>query len=225
MHFERDLMPAHSSRTRSDVRERILHATLTQLVASGPRSLKSGEIAQHAGTSESTLFRHYKDVSDLLHAVYEDCWSRVNEHLYLANSRDPGFGTPEQVIAKEFDHLWSLKDEADLRDLVLVAMTYFQRPQALGSNLPCDSQQRFQERITGLCRGYVREHHLTISAEGLQELLTNFAATVFLTWTFFPRDDADLTPAEARLSIIGLLRGLSAESPSRVDAPSPLADA
>lgn len=225
MHFERDLMPTHSSRTRSDVRERILHAALTQLVASGPRSLKSGEVAQQAGTSESTLFRHYKDVPDLLHAVYEDCWSKVNERLYLAGSQDPAFGTPEQVIAKEFDHFWSLKDEPDLRQFVLVAMTYFQRPQALGSHIPCQSQRRFQERMTGLCRGYVSEHDLTISAESLQELLTNFAATVFLTWSFFPRGDADLTGAEARLGIIGLLRGLSADSPSRADAPSPLADA
>ena len=62
-------MPSRSQHTDGDLRDRIVRAALHVVVNNGTRQAKSAQIAALAKTSESTMFRHFKDVEALFQAV------------------------------------------------------------------------------------------------------------------------------------------------------------
>ena len=193
-------------KTQASVRGRILRAALTMLVLHGTRQTKSAQIAAEAGVSESTVFRYYKDVEGVLRAVYDDCWGQINSHLYRASFQSPSVGDPTEALLDEFDHLWQLREaSADLKDAVTVAFTFYRRPAELGLTVPPENLQMFENRIETLCSNALSTRGAVMKPRALQEVLTNFAVTVWLTWRFMPQGSDDLSVAEARMGIRGLL--------------------
>jgi AcrR family transcriptional regulator len=201
-------------RTTGDVRERILRAGLKMLADEGPRSVKSSDVASAAKTSESTIFRHYDDVADLLTSIYDDCWRQINAYLFTADSEDPVWGSPEDVILKNFGHLWRLVDDPDFEDVLFVAMTYYRRPKALGAELPSEQQRLFESRILALCRAFLNGASTgSLTPEALQDNLTNFAATGILSWLYDSSGTRRLTSDQALIGIRSLLSGFDARGP------------
>jgi AcrR family transcriptional regulator len=197
--------------TEGDIRDRIIRAALQVVINQGTRQAKSAQIAALAGTSESTMFRHFKDIEAIFQAVYDYSWQRVNSYLYRAGFEDPAFGGPVEALLKEFDRIWGIRDEpdAELRDATTLAFTYLRRPLELGKGYRSENQRMFQGRITSLCQSVVSERGSAFSPATLQAVLTNFAATVWLTWQLMPTDDGDLSPHTARLGVMGLIDRLT----------------
>lgn len=199
-------MTPHLSRIEGDVKGRILRAALQQLLTHGTRQLKSAQVAAAAGTSESTMFRHYADLPSVLRALYDSCWATLNQYLSDAAFECPSPTDNLQALLAEFDRIFSLTDDEMLRDCVTVAFTYYRRPLELGDGgYLSPDQLRFERRMSQLCRHVIADSPTTVTAESLQRLLTNFAATVWLTWTYMPPTGADLTREEARLGILSLV--------------------
>jgi AcrR family transcriptional regulator len=197
--------------TEGDIRDRIVRAALHVIINEGTRQSKSAQIAAAAGTSESTVFRHFKDIEAIFQAVYDHSWQRINGHLYRAGFEDPVFGGPVEALTKEFDRIWGIRDQADteLRDATTLAFTYLRRPLELGKDYRSENQRMFQARITALCQSVVSDRGSSFSPATLQAVLTNFAATIWLTWQLMPDDDQDLSADTARLGVVGLIDRLT----------------
>lgn len=207
-------MPSRPQQTEGDLRNRIVRAALEVVLNNGTRQTKSAQIAAVAGTSESTMFRYFKDIEALFQAVYDRAWQDINEHLYQSSYENPMFGDPREQLSAEFDRLWALLDKgADkkLRNSATVAFTYLLRPLELGRDHRSAEEQRFRNRISAFCQGVVAGRPSAVDAEMLQEMLTNFAATVWLTAQLVPSVE-QLSPEVARLGVTGLIDRLTGVS-------------
>jgi AcrR family transcriptional regulator len=209
---EKDVaMPSRPQQTEGDLRNRIVRAALQVVLNNGTRQTKSFRIAEVAGTSESTMFRYFKDLEALFQAAYDRSWQDINEYLYQSSFENPVFGDPRDQLIVEFDRLWALLNKGSdekLRDSATVAFTYLLRPLELGRDYRSENQQMFQKRVAAFCHGVVASRTSAVGADTLQEMLTNFAATVWLTAQLVPSAE-QLSPEVARLGVTGLIDRLT----------------
>ncbi len=202
-------MPAHAERTEDSLESRVISAALAILLRQGPRRAKSAHIAAAARTSESTMFRHFRDIDGIFQAAYDHSWEQLNQHIYLRSFEEPAVGGAVEILAAEFDRIWSIMEndvrDQELPDAVTVAFTFYKRPQALSaSELHSKQQALFERRIDALCQRVLAERASETAPQALREVVINYAATVWLTWRLGPVN-AGLTKAEARLGMLGLL--------------------
>jgi AcrR family transcriptional regulator len=194
-----------SSGAEVDVRTRIVSAALAALLELGTRRVKSAQLAVAAQTTESTIFRYFRDIEGVFQAVYDYCWLQINEFLYRNSFENPRFGKARDALLTEFDRLWTMRDDSALSDAVTVAFTYYRRPQELGQDYRSQNQDSFERRVESLCQGLIADSSSpALSAKVLSDVLINFAATVWLTWELMDTEEG-LTPAEARLGVLGIL--------------------
>src|SRR5947207_1189683 len=69
---------------RAELVARVLAATARVLLTTGARRLRTADIAARAETTESTLFRHFSSVEELLERTYAWSWAQVNEQISRA---------------------------------------------------------------------------------------------------------------------------------------------
>jgi hypothetical protein len=105
-----------------------------------------------------------------------------------------------------------MKDDPEFSELTQVAMTYYRRPIELGAGYVSENQQMFEHHIMSLCQNIIQSRGSNAKAGSLQEVLTNFAATVWLTWAYMPQGEADLTREEARVGVLSLVNAFAPES-------------
>ena len=194
-----------------DVRSRILLATLTLVLGQGTRKLRSAEVARVAGTTESTVFRYYSNIECLLQATYDACWARINDFIRRSNYNDVRPRDSLGQLVATFDYFWRMRDDRELSDCVLMAFTFYRRPKELendGQIYESIEQKEFEQHLEQLCELYIAERGMGADPKTLERLLTNFAATVWLTWELTPDADTHLSTDEARLGIISLVERL-----------------
>ncbi|WP_421121708.1 TetR/AcrR family transcriptional regulator [Aquihabitans daechungensis] len=195
--------------------ERVHSAVVSLLLENGMRSLRTADIARRAQTAESTLFRHFDGLSDILAQTYDRSWALLNGRLSQATFDDPGLGDASELLLRDLRELWALRSDPELREVAMFAFLFLRRRQEiLVDDEPAPEQVRFEARIQRLCERLVTEGGSTgptRSPELLRELILNYAATVWLTWYCMPVDsddltgEHDLTPDEAQLGALVLL--------------------
>lgn len=72
-----------------DVRHALLEAAITTFAESGVRGATTRRIAQTAGVNEVTLFRHFKNKEDLIHAGLEHFVGRLERRTLPTDPVDP----------------------------------------------------------------------------------------------------------------------------------------
>ena len=97
---------------RPDLKSRILNSARKLFFNKGFFDTKTREIAKEAETSESGLFRIFNNKYEILMAVYNDCWGKVNSAIDL---RIPStYSDPRQQIINILEVMWELYEEKPL---------------------------------------------------------------------------------------------------------------
>lgn len=94
--------------------ERILDATLAVLARTG-RQLSMSDVAQAAGVSRMTLYRHHASKEELLRALARHEQHRFDEHLAASL---PGSGTPAERVDAVLRAIVSFLDASAARVVV-----------------------------------------------------------------------------------------------------------
>jgi len=193
--------------------ENVPRVTAELLLEVGARNLRTALIAERAGITESTLFRHYSGgLGQILRATYDWCWDEVNRAVMRSQFASPGVGA-RQILLSDTDAIWRMRDDPETAVAAYCAFLFARRRQELDIDEPCHEQELFEKRLFGLCQLIVRDQGLNDSTRPglITSLVTNYIATVFLTWFAMPVGSADvtenhdLTVDEAQLGILLLL--------------------
>lgn len=205
---------------------RVLTATTRLLITRGISGLRTAEIASVAGTTESTLFRHFSSLSEVLSATYRRAWALVNTAVSDASFNQPVGDDPVQVLLRDTAAIWNMRFDPENSEAALVAFLFLRRRnEILGpGSVVTDEQERYETRLNGIVASIVAakrpdlsDRERTVSL--LRTLILNYSATVWLTWACMPTgsDDItdtqhDLSPDEAQLGILSLIdRAVGAE--------------
>jgi AcrR family transcriptional regulator len=204
---------------RSTVTDRVCAATTHLLLKRGSRKLRTAEIAECSRTTESTIFRHLKNLAHILELTYSRSWRLINMQTSAAAFDRPCITDPVQALLGDTASIWSMKQDPELCEAATVAFLFLRRRGEIltPDAQPCSDERRFQARIERLVEsivadrtsdGDVDEHRVGL----LTTLIMNFMATVWLTWFCMPVQSDDLTeakhnlsPEEAQLGIIMLV--------------------
>jgi hypothetical protein len=124
----------------------------------------------------------------------------------------PGVGA-RQILLTDIEAIWRMRENSETAVAGYCAFLFARRRHELGIDEPCHEQELFEKRLLGLC-------HLVVHEQGLNDglrpgliasLITNYIATVFLTWLAMPvgsedvTENHDLTIDEAQFGILLLL--------------------
>lgn len=208
---------------RNALAERVMTATMRVLLRDGVRRLRTAEIAREAGTTESTLFRHFTNLDDILARTYDHAWAVVNEHVSAAAFTRPVPANPVHALMADTEAIWGMRDDPAAADAALVALLFMRRRQEILPDAdPAPAQRLFEARLDRIAKSVVaaaasvgEQPYAGDPAHGarlLRTLVLNYAATVWLTWFTMPTgsDDItdplhDLTPDEAQLGVLTLI--------------------
>ncbi|MCC6831154.1 MAG: TetR/AcrR family transcriptional regulator [Thermoleophilia bacterium] len=218
-------MSTSLSRTarRTTVAARVMAATMRVLLRDGVRRLRTAEIAREAGTTESTLFRHFGSLDEILSRTYDHAWTLVNEHVAAAAFTRPLPPDPVQALLADTAALWGMRDEDEAADAALVALLFMRRRrEIIPDEGDAPAQRLFEARLDRIAASVVaaatrlEEHPYTGDPEHgallLRTLVLNYAATVWLTWFTMPagsdditEPDHDLSADEAQMGVLTLI--------------------
>lgn len=105
-------------RTRIEQKERaILNAARSAFIKNGFHGAKVADIAKAAGISEGSVYFHFTNKDELMHAVLANFWEDLT--LGAVQSVDPASGTFEQAISLARYHLNSVIRNFEFIDLQL----------------------------------------------------------------------------------------------------------
>ncbi|MBM3638646.1 MAG: TetR/AcrR family transcriptional regulator [Actinobacteria bacterium] len=79
-----DLVTTDGRRRRAHASREAIVEALVALYADGHADPSAAEIAERAGVSERSLFRHFDDIDDLCHTAFEVQWSRLAERTTVS---------------------------------------------------------------------------------------------------------------------------------------------
>jgi AcrR family transcriptional regulator len=198
---------------RAGLKERVLSATISLILSNGIRKLRTADIAREAETTESTLFRHFDSLDQILADTYDLCWALINHEISQAGFTRARLPTAQAELLADLDAVWSMKNNQRLGQAATVAFLFLRRrAEILDDNYRAPEQDRFERRVESICRDIVTEGDRRKNPHTLVQLLLNYCATVWLTWFCMPSnvDDVlaegpDLTPDEAQLGVLVLL--------------------
>lgn len=195
-----------------DLSERVLAATTHLLLVRGLKWLRTAEIASAAGTTESTLFRHFDGLEHVLELAYGRAWRLVNEQIALAAFENAHVHDPKERLLLDTKALWGMKNDPNLAEAATFAFLFYRRREQLlgqGSE-PASEEVRFRRRLESLCEAIADADEGDLDGRLLGAHIMNYAASVWLTWATMPvgSDDIsgahDLTPDEAQLGMLVL---------------------
>jgi AcrR family transcriptional regulator len=72
-----------------DLRRALIDAARRLLEAEGPSALSLRAVAREAGVSPAAPYHHFKDKAELLEAVAQEGWAKLDERLGRAKSVAP----------------------------------------------------------------------------------------------------------------------------------------
>ena len=81
-----DLVSTDGRRRRAHASREAIVDALVALYADGHADPSAAEIAERAGVSERSLFRHFDDIDDLCHTAFEVQWSRLAERTTVSTT-------------------------------------------------------------------------------------------------------------------------------------------
>lgn len=206
------------SERSTPIQSRVLAATTHLLLTRGVRRLRTAEIARSAGTTESTLFRHFASLDEILAATYRRSWALVNKAVGEAAFARPVGDDPMQVLLGDTAAIWRMRSDPETCEAALVAFLFLRRrTEILGrTSQAADEQERFESRLAGIVSSILEGRELSDDLDHaavlLRTLILNYAATVWLTWFCMPLDSDDVTedqhnlsPDEAQLGVLSLI--------------------
>lgn len=79
-----DLVTTDGRRRRAHASREAIVEALVALYADGHADPSAAEIAERAGVSERSLFRHFDDIDDLCHTAFKVQWSRLAERTTVS---------------------------------------------------------------------------------------------------------------------------------------------
>jgi AcrR family transcriptional regulator len=182
------------------------------LLEVGARRLRSAAIAERAGITESTLFRNFGSLEDVLVATEQWCWTEVKNAVSKANFDAPTDGI-RQTLLRDTSAIWNLRSSPTGSVAAYCAFLFLRRKQEFSLNSDCEPQIQFESRLQGLCRAICQERGLNDDGKArlLSTLILNYMATVWFTWLTMPvgsediTDNHDLTINEAQLGVLLLI--------------------
>jgi len=202
------------------VGDRVVSATMELLLLRGTRKLRTADIAEYADTTESTVFRYFKNLDAILAATYQRAWRGVNEVVSDAAFGRPFSADPQQALLGDMAALWSMKDDPEQARAATVAFLFLRRRgEILGSSSEAaDEEIRFQRRLDQLCSSIVKaeapsdEETEARQSTLLATLIMNYSASVWMTWFCMPFGSEevtdwqhDLSADEAQLGVLILI--------------------
>lgn len=205
---------ASGTRSRGDLTERVVTATVSLVLERGLRRLRSADIAVAAGTTESTMFRHFDGLDDILQKTYDYSWQVINERVGRANFDNPCPGKPVAQLLSDLSALWALNRDPGDSQAATLAFLFMRRRTEIFSDPEQGSEQqaRFERRLAQLCGQVAASGPAPQQDPGLLlRLLLNYSATVWLTWFCMPTEcddptrEHDLSEQEAQLGVLVLL--------------------
>jgi AcrR family transcriptional regulator len=178
-------MSAKQERTpRSQMPERILNATRDSVLKYGFRRLRSAQIANMAGTTESTMFRHFSSLDQLVETAYDRSWNGVTRALMEYSYRNPVSTSSTQRLEGELSAILDLADDPDAQ----FAFGHYPLPHRVSENPPQSQEQAFKAHFLMLCHKVVMERNHPLTAEKLYAQLMGFLAT---SWHDLANPDPD----------------------------------
>lgn len=131
---ERIVQAFHSPRDGQPAEVDYLNATLTLLLDSPFKKLSLNEVARRADRSVSHIYKVFDDTGALIARLVERCWTRIDIELRDAIIGDlrPRVGEPSEAIFHSFRDLTSLTCKSEFADMLLLAISFLRRPEALG---------------------------------------------------------------------------------------------
>lgn len=188
--------------------ERICQAAASLLLEKGARRLRTAEIAERAGVTESTLFRSIGRLSEVLPQVDKWAWGRVTARIQEAAFEHPA-ASPRETLLCDTEAIWAMRHDDTDRIAAAFAFLFYRRKHEFGME-PCTQEVAFARRSQTLCAGLQPEGSGE-PPELVATLLMNYLATVWLTWEAMAADDNDplgvhdLSSDEAQLGVLLLL--------------------
>jgi len=211
-------------------RVRIVSAALLLVSGlEGTRGVKTAEIARRAGTTESTLFRHFASQEEIFESIVEWGWSRINEAIANAAFDHPETLSHEKKIVRDAAALIAMYASPEERIAASVALSTWQRrTNAEPMPLPLE---RYMRRLTTLCTSVLSD-----AGEETQErdaghaalYLTAYIASVWQTWLtidFSPHPAGHFLGPEFCLKSIQMQLDLMRRTGSSASGPSSSAGA
>jgi AcrR family transcriptional regulator len=195
----------HAGRLTDDVER----CAAELLIENGPRQLRSAHIAKRAGIPESTLFRKYKNVDEILAATYEWSWNVVNSAVIDASFAKP-LTDPRQTLLQDAQAIFAMRGNPLTANALYTAFFMMRRRHDFKINEACEAQRVFEVRLRSLCRSVLEVKQVseprTVDVVGT--MIMNYIATVCLTWLLMPTGTEDITVGDHDLSIDEALMGI-----------------
>lgn len=171
------------------VMERAYRAVVALLVTSGLRGLggvRTAQIAEIAGTTESTLFRKVPSRDQLVAQSLDWCWSVVNETISRQAFEQPlPARGPREVILSDVTAVLGMFDDELGRLCGTGALLSFRRSEALVQDFDQVSQRRYVNRLETLCAEVLSAHDTSpVDPSIVAAFFTNAVATAWFTWLF-----------------------------------------
>jgi AcrR family transcriptional regulator len=172
------------------------------LIEIGARQLRSAHIAKRAGIPESTLFRKYKNVDEILAATYEWSWTVVNQAVIEGSYSRP-LTDPRDLLLQDTRSILSMRNDDATATALYTAFLLMRRRKEFKIDEECAAQSTFETRLRSLCESVLasRGVHENRATELVATLIMNYIATVCLTWLLMPTGTDDVTAEEHDLTV------------------------
>lgn len=186
-----------------DPKSRILDVSKKIFYENGYVKTTTREIALRAETSESGVFRHYRNKYEILMAVYDSCWQRVNmeiEQIVMSSPIDP-----REFIIQIIKTLWELYDREPETIAFIIMNTgntdtllLEKKEQAIVT----PENEKYLLRIENLCEECCEKKLLNheITTNALREGVLGISEGVLLGWYLYDKT-GDLEYAHKKVTI------------------------
>lgn len=115
-------MESSTMTTESEVRERILEVAQASFMKNGYVGTKTRQIAKGAGTSETSVFRHFDSKYSILTAVYDRSWRKLIDYIDV-RLRPTDHDDPRDELFNVIEAFWSFYDEDPVTCAFLIINT------------------------------------------------------------------------------------------------------
>lgn len=181
--------------TRSSLRDRILSAARSLFLSPGYHATNTRTLASTAGTSESGIFRLFASKYEVLMAVYDDSWRRVNERVQARLAASP-CDDPRTAILQTLEELWHIYEADHVTASFLIintgntdSLVVDRKDKAVISPQNVAYIAHIQELTEACVRGrYVSRN---LSAAVLREGLLGLSEGILLGWYLADHTDED----------------------------------
>jgi AcrR family transcriptional regulator len=191
--------------------EAVYRSTAELLLEKGFRNLRTLHIAERVGITESTLFRSYGKLEEVLEATYNWAWDVVVREVSQASFIKPGTD-PRNSLLQDTNAVWALRGNPETRIAANYAFLFSRRKNEFALTMASVNEDLFTARLQHHCKKLVAQPS---DGDLLATFLVNYIITVWLTWETMPQSgDAafgrDLSQDEAQMGVLVLLEQFAA---------------